>query len=123
MGDRDSSHTDSKAHPLFLHHTPFSLSVQHPLVQACPWTPVTLTIFPAFISHVALTGPGCADTGQGGLWSQRVCSLLAAGPLPVVRHLLSAWERLGGEPRSEAGVFARKAGGQKAESAVVLHLK
>ena len=30
MGDRDSTHTDSKAHSLFLHHSPFPLSVQHP---------------------------------------------------------------------------------------------
>lgn len=61
--------------------------------------------------------------GRGGLWSRRVWGLLAAGPLPVIRHLLSGWEGLGGEPRSEGGVFARKVGGQKAESAVVLHLK
>lgn len=30
LGDRDSTHTDSKAHSLFLHHSPFPLSVQHP---------------------------------------------------------------------------------------------
>ena len=30
LEDRDSTHTDSKAHSLFLHHTPFSLSLQHP---------------------------------------------------------------------------------------------
>ena len=72
---------------------------------------------------MVLTGPAVQARGRRGLWSPRVWGLLAAGSLPVIQHLLSGREGLGGEPRSEGGVFAGKVGGQKAESAVVLHLK
>lgn len=72
---------------------------------------------------MVLTGPAVQARGRRGLWSRRVWGLLAAGSLPVIQHLLSGREGLGGEPHSEGGVFAGKVGGQKAESAVVLHLK
>ena len=61
---------------------------------------------------MVLTGPAVQARGRRGLWSRRVWGLLAAGSLPVIQHLLSGREGLGGEPRSEGGVFAGKVGGQ-----------